>query len=1336
MSLACPNKNSKEWKTLVSQTGENLANLAFVANNFQMPDVKSATEIKKEIGYKKQMENYAGFSARLRNFNAKHGTSHSFTATKAWGNTFDIEMKYNYLPVNVEKQRQRMEARKEPLYVENLSTQSFKEVYPSQSKGPEQLNLFESDDLIANAADAVTDAEQLRIKKLHSEVLKQKDALTKVSDVNEEIKILANISGLRELIDIAEGRIITSQNIEGFEDVLMFANSQINEINNLLRNPAISADDINYANRIINLWTKAGDFSTEPHEHIILDEYEFNTDSIREQFRLIAAKAEDLRSTLAKIEKENVTKFTQQYTSGKLNQEEIFKHLKDVSKVSSMTLNLGRLKDPMLQSIFSSIEQAGINAQQDANEIWKDLDKLTTKFLAKSPNGYNILKQITESGNETGRLVHRFSPEFYETRNNLMSIAFDRRNIKTGSKKSDPVLIKQYFEWLNKNTISFDPRILFPDSLPADSTMPAEFVYNRVQFSEADKSKHIQELKSQLGEKGYEEFLERAQKKIDKYQKEREGAYMKSQLNSNLNQDEKDAQFSTWLRENSPYWAMDMKENPSMRIKADNSYYAPRGLRNYVVQAPRRTVDGKPTKWYDKNYEKIEADEDLKAYHDYVLRTLNQLKYILPPSKQALMGVGVLPTMEKTMMDIFNEKGLMMGIVPFWDKLKQLQTTTDFAKTVYSDIDPLTGDIAKNLQVQHIVDTNAQAKELVKEMSIKYKQETGKTAGAEERKQFREKALDILSKEKSWDVSKILKAYSLTVLAHKHKSIIEPQIKLAERAFKSRKELVSNKAGQPQNKPKGGAVTEEGLDNYKKALDFFLDSTFYGVGSRKVEGVTEQKLYTKAEEIRKKELEELLANEEDPDSKEFLQAQINNLGGFRTLSGTGDAVLKLMTLKGLGWNLASAFSNIGFGTISNYIEAADGRLYTLENLNKGYMLTTNSIGRNLSADVLFNDPNGTATKIRSIMDDWDILQTSANEMYDNSQKSSFSKLKRFGPYTLQQRSEYVNQAPIMIAVLLQYKAKSPSGEDVSLWDAFGPNAKLKEGYTTEEDITAIIQKIRRIIEMNHGDYNNKLMVKETFAGRALTQFRTWMFEGFANRFEAESKDHLLSYGLEEAFVRKGRYRSYTKGQLTTTGAAIGTAVLPGIGTAIGAGVGYLGGKFFGMQTEDSALQDTLYSLKQLARKLMFMKTNYGDKFSAVDAANMRKNMMELHIMLGLMGMALLFKAMADDDDDEDMVANFLLNQTIRLRTDIGFYTNPLEAEKLTKTAVPMANLIQDVSTVTSDIFKFFNDDTDDDVFESGPFKDNAKFLVHAGELIPGTAQGIRLYRMGETVFDK
>jgi hypothetical protein len=373
------------------------------------------------------------------------------------------------------------------------------------------------------------------------------------------------------------------------------------------------------------------------------------------------------------------------------------------------------------------------------------------------------------------------------------------------------------------------------------------------------------------------------------------------------------------------------------------------------------------------------------------------------------------------------------------------------------------------------------------------------------------------------------------------------------------------------------------------------------------------------------------------------------------------------------------------------------------------------------------------------MDKWDLLQTSNKELYDMSQKSSMSKLKRFGPFSLQERSEYLNIAPVMVATMLsdKFSATDPDGKKVSLWDAYDTSTgKLKEGFTSDVDEIKLIQKIKRIVEMNHGDYNNALQVKATIGGRLLTQFRTWMFEGFANRFESEKTDYALSYGMDEPYIRKGRYRSYTKGQLLTTGAAVGTMFLPGVGTALGAGIGYLGGKFFGMQTEETVLGDTLFTLKQLARKLMFQKTQFGDKFSAVDAANMRKNMTELYIMMGLMGIALLLKAMAGDDDEEDqVVTNFLLNQTIRLRTDIGFYTNPLEAEKLTKTAVPMAALVDDVRTLFVDIGGHLNDEKGDEVFESGPFKGNSKFLTHLGEAIPGSSQAIRLYRTGQRVID-
>lgn len=1329
MSIACPNKNSKEWKMLVKQVGDDLANRAFAFNNFQMPDVRPVTEIKKAIGFQPTLENTVGLKTRLRKYNQANNTSHSFEATRIYGNTFRIDMKYNYLPVNKANQEARDLRRQEPVAVENLNP------IIEQSR---QLDLFNSSDILPSAYTQVESAEKVRTRKLQVELIKQKDALKKTQDKDARRDIIGNIVELKQTIDEAEGRIIRSQGIEAFEDVLIFADSQLQEINQLLSNSAVSADDLVYAQRIVDLWIKAGDFSTESTDHIILDEYEFDTPPIREEFRLRAAKAQDLQRRLTALGSEHITSFVQQYTSSTLNKDEIFKAMVDANYASSMFLNLSRLNDPMMTAAFTAVEEANILAQQEANQIWKTLDSLGAKFLKKSGGNYNILKQLTDDGLETGRLVHRFSDEYFKTRNTLVNQAFNRVDNKKRPKR-DPAAIKKYFDWTRDNTIMFDPRMLFEDSIPADSAMPAEFLYGRVKFNEEDKAAHIADLKKQLGEKGYNLFLERSQKKVEQFQQERDAVYEKIQINPTWSQDEKNAQFTDWLRENSPYWAMDMQNSPAMRVKSDNSYYAIYGLRNYVIQVPRKFVNGQQTKWYDKNYEKIEADEDLLAYHSYLLDTLKSLSYVLPPNKKAMMNVGVIPTLEKTLVELFSEKGMKVGVKPLWDKFKQLQTTTDFAIVINSDINPLTGEIAKSVQLSFIEDTDSRIEELVREMAIEHRQRTGKPDTAEDRKRFKQVAQDQLSKDKSWDLTKILKAYSLNVLAYKHKTNIEPQVKLIDKAIRERKEIQTNRASQAQYKMVDGKpipVTEEGLKYSKESWDFFMKE-YYNLGTRKVEGVTKTKLYTDSEKKRKAQLEELLSKEEDETEKAFLQAQIDALGGYRTGSGVVDAALKFNTLKGLGWNITSAFSNIGFGTISNWIEAADGRLVNMTNMRKAYMLTMNSIGRNLSADILFNDPNGTATKIRSIMDDWDLLKTSANELYDNSQNSSLGKLKRFGPYTLQQRSEYLNQAPIMIAVLMDMKAKDPEGNEVTLWDAMGPDAQLKQGFTTEMEIPKVIQKIRRISEMTHGDYNNNLRVKSTALGRALSQFRTWMFEGFAGRFEGEKPDYMLSYGKDEIYVRKGRYRSYTTGQLATTGAAVGTMFLPGIGTVIGAGIGVVAGKIGGMQTQYSAMEDTLFSLKQLARKLMFMKTDYGTKFSEVDAANMRKNMMELHIMLGLMGVALILRAGMDDEEEEkSMMANFLLNQTVRLRTDIGFYTNPLEFEKLTKTAVPMAALVEDVAQVVKDTNKFFNDDNEDDVFESGPFKEDSKMLVHLGELIPGPAQAIKLYRTGSTIFDK
>jgi predicted kinase len=1207
------------------------------------------------------------------------------------------------------------------------------------------------DEIIESAYTQVEAVEKKRENKINMEIMRQRQLLKNVKDSDEMTKIMAKIEKLKKESDIAEGRVILSKSINSFEDVLEFGNKEIGEIRKLLAKPAVSADDAYYAQRVLDLWIQAGDFSTSPQEHIILDEDEFNTSedvvlpdgtvipSIRSKFRAIASQAQDLQGRLTEVKKAHTTAFVQQYTDGVLTTEEIYKHIADVNKVGTLTLNLSRHNDPMMQTAFLAIEEANMLAQQEAAEVWQKLDTLTPKFLKKAGGNFNILKQLTADGKETGRVVHRFSTEFFDTRNTLMNNAFRAKDI-SGKLKKDPADIKMYFDWINANTITFDVRALFPDSELENKTLPNKFIYDNVTFTEEQKAKHIADLKAQLGEKGYHFYLQQAKTKLEKFKELRQAVYESYQMEPGLSEAEKDVLFTEWLKESSPYWGIDMNDNPSSRKKEGGGFYAPRGVRDYAIQVPRRSINGVTTKWYDKNFTKIEADDDLLEYHEFLMKTLNQMRYLLPQQKVPMMGVGVLPTIEKNLMDIFAEKGMMIGVVPFWDKMKQLQTTTDFATNVYSDVNPATKEIEKNLQVKYISDIDSEVREIVKQKKIKHKQETGVPATLEQIKVFRNEAKDYLSRQKSWDVTKIMKAYTMEVLAHKHKSLIEPQIRLLDQAFKNKKEIVTNKAGGAQKKD-GEVLDKQGLANLRSAWEYFFDSTYYGIGARKVEGVGKKKLYTAQETKEKKELEGLIAKEDDAESKEFLQKRLDNLGGNKTLSGTGDAVLKYMTLKGLGYNLFSGVSNMGFGLISNLIEASGGQNYSMQNFRRASMLVTNSIGRNLSFNALFNNPNGNAIKIRTLMDKWDLNTTSTKEMFDMSNKSSLTKLKRFGPFSIQERSEYVNIAPVMIAIMMEFKAKDPSGKTVTMWDAYEPSTgKLKAGYTTEVDEVKMFQKIKRVVEMNHGDYYNQLQVKETIAGRALSQFRTWMFEGFATRFESEKPlpDYALSYGSDEPYIRKGRYRSYTKGQLLTTGAAVGTAFLPGIGTAVGAGIGYIGGRFFGMHTNDNAVSDVLFTLKQLARKLMFQKTQFGDKFSKTDAANMRKNMTELYIMLTLMGTAMVLKGLAgaDDDDEDDTISNFLINQTIRLRTDISFYSNPLEFEKLTKTALPMAQLVSDVHVLFTDIGNYYGEDSaDKSIFESGPFKGDPKWFIHMAQLLPGTSQLVRLYRTGDKVME-
>jgi len=759
---------------------------------------------------------------------------------------------------------------------------------------------------------------------------------------------------------------------------------------------------------------------------------------------------------------------------------------------------------------------------------------------------------------------------------------------------------------------------------------------------------------------------------------------------------------------------MEMAENPNKRTKANGKQHD-LSFR-YTVNVPRRfAANGEETGLYDSKFDKIEGSEEVLALYEHMLAILDEVKSVLPQNKKDLLQINSLPSIEKSLIDMFSEKGMKMGAAPLMDKMRESLRTRSVGTEG-------TAEDEKSINIQFIPNNKERITRGVDLRIVEFEQSEGRKPTSMEMVSMREDTIDEIANEKSYDLGKILKAYSLMGLGYKHKSAIEDKVRLAHQMFSDIKNAETNAEGEILTDRDTGKVIPKGnLTNFNASLDFFLDSSFYNLPTRDIEGAVEaggkpKKIFTSVEKVKKQRLESAIqeltvqiADAKTDTVKEKLEKRLVNLeadlaslGGVLTKGDIGDTVLKYAQIKGMGWNIFSAFSNVGFGFIANWIEAGDGRDFSQAQLKKGYLMTMDSVGANYTFDSL---KTTRAKKIRHLMDNLDVLQEASSELYKQSDESSLTKnAKRFGAYNAQKRSEYVNQAPLMIAKMLATEVTGPNGEITNLWEAMDNLGNLKEGHTVGEKgeqagLAQFKAKLKKIIEKTHGDYGNPLMIKKSFLGRASSQFRTWMFEGFANRFEDSYKDHTLGY------ERKGRYKT-------------------GFGVVSWA-----------QNTGMNGIQQTLFNLKQLGRKLLWQNTQYDEAgFSEVDAANMRKNLNELIMLMSVYALGLLLSNFSDDDDKNEnlFMVNFLINQNNRLQTDILFYSNPIEFERLTKSALPIMNLVQEAGQWFNAAGRQFGDKPN---VQTGPFKDMNWLLRETLEMTPGPAQGMRLYKTVENVLE-
>jgi len=342
-----------------------------------------------------------------------------------------------------------------------------------------------------------------------------------------------------------------------------------------------------------------------------------------------------------------------------------------------------------------------------------------------------------------------------------------------------------------------------------------------------------------------------------------------------------------------------------------------------------------------------------------------------------------------------------------------------------------------------------------------------------------------------------------------------------------------------------------------------------------------------------------------------------------------DFGLKYTSLLRIGLNPFNAITNILVGNIGNIIESVGGRHFTY----KQYVKAREIFFKELGGDSKTN-------KLIEIFNPLMELEDYENLNKINVGSSEYKEKIKSIMYSPQRLGEKYLQTSTMIASLLHDKVTTKDGKSISMWEAFNDKGEWNETLMgvplTEDMIFRTTNKVQRINQMIHGRYSAKdaAALSQYSLFRMAFQFKKWIPAAIESRLQGKRFDDRLGVDTE------GRYHTYVK-----------------------------------------FLQ---LSIAKLTKDVEKIKSN---QFNETDIYNMRKNMMELAIVLSS---SLMYIGLGwDDDDKKKGWYKFTMNQLDKVSGDMLFFYNPAEINRNLTTGLPMLKTTSDmIKALKSTIYIF------------------------------------------------
>ena len=392
-------------------------------------------------------------------------------------------------------------------------------------------------------------------------------------------------------------------------------------------------------------------------------------------------------------------------------------------------------------------------------------------------------------------------------------------------------------------------------------------------------------------------------------------------------------------------------------------------------------------------------------------------------------------------------------------------------------------------------------------------------------------------------------------------------------------------------------------------------------------------------------------------------------------------IQQFIQAKGMGWNIPAATTNWVFGTLSVAKHARGQQDFDETHYRKAMAVMTNSTLNAMSLNYAV-DGLPIAQKLQNMMVRLDVLKDFTEVRFDQSEvvkratESGSMAVNRRGlnklrMYEIQRSSEYFVYGVSTVALLM---AEEVNGK--SLWEQMNEDGTWDiDGYRAgEPKLTALIGKADQINKRIHGNYdpNSPIAIKKTLAGGLLMQFRSWVPEAIATRFENERYDVYLDRDV------KGTYRT---------------------------------------MFVDEGRGKHMANLLKLALPIRALQGELDSEISQLDQENIRKFAASLRQHIGVLILIYMLKALRDDDEEDKYALNFALNIASRVENDLSTFGKPGSAYKLVKDPFAAIGLLNDLGLFMDATYKTLEGEP---VIPTGQHAGKNRMMYHGGKFLPHT----------------